>query len=245
MTSRTTPRHASLGIFAAIALVSVLAAPARATTPPAHAAAPATGVRPAAAHDTLRAHDERFATGHSAGHDYAHDRAALVKGQSPYAIILTCADSRVAPEIVFDETLGSLFVIRVAGNVVDEDVLGSIEYAAEHLHTRYLLVLGHDACGAVSAAVAGGEAPANVSALLAHIAPAVTRAKSKGLDEKGTVDAAVRENVRLQMGEVTHRSTLLAKLVHEHEFTIEGAVYHLDSGRVEWIAPAANATAGH
>ena len=80
-------------------------------------------------------------------------RAATADGQQPYAIILACADSRVAPELVFDETIGDLFVIRVAGNVVDPDVLGSIEYAVEHLHARLIVVLGHEKCGAVTAAI--------------------------------------------------------------------------------------------
>ena len=209
-------------------------------TLPALASGPAgaPGVSEAEAKHELRQGNERFATGHSATHDFARDRAALVNGQHPFAVILACADSRVAPEILFDESLGRLFVIRVAGNVVDSDVLGSIEYAAEHLHTHYLLVMGHDACGAVSATLAGGEVPANVGELAKRIAPAVEIAKREGRDATGTLDAAVRENVRLQMAEVPRRSTLLAGLIEKKAFEIAGAVYHLDSGRVEWLAPA-------
>jgi carbonic anhydrase len=217
-------------------------APATASEP-AHAAQ--TGAKqPASAHARLEQGNERFVSGHSAAHDYVHDRAGLVKGQQPFAIVLACADSRVSPEIVFDESLGQLFVIRVAGNVVDADVLGSAEYAAEHLHTHYLLILGHDACGAVSAAVSGGDAPANVATLVQRIAPAVEAAKARGGAPASLVDAAVRENVRLQMAQVAKQSTLLAKMASEKELQIEGGVYHLDSGRVEWLRPA-EATAGH
>ena len=195
-------------------------------------------------HVRLQQGNDRFATGHSATHAYAHDRAALVKGQQPYAIVLACADSRVSPEILFDESLGALFVIRVAGNVVDPDVLGSAEYAAEHLHTHYLLVLGHDACGAVTAAVNGGDAPANVAALVKRIAPAVAAVQGRGGDAASTLDAAVRENVRLQVAEVEKQSTLLHRMESEKELQIEGGVYHLDTGRVEWL-PLGEKTAAH
>lgn len=205
---------------------------------------PRTGSAPSAnPHARLQQGNDRFVTGHSLTHDYAHDRTALVRGQHPYAIVLACADSRVSPEIVFDESLGRLFVIRVAGNVVDPDVLGSVEYAAEHLHTHYLLVLGHDACGAVTAAVEGGDAPTNVAALVGRIAPAVEAAKARGADPASTLDAAVRENVRLQEAEVERQSALLARMVSEKNFQIEGGVYHLATGRVEWLRPMEKAAA--
>jgi carbonic anhydrase len=197
------------------------------------------GVSGIPVHTQLLEGNNLFVSGRTLKHNFVSERMTLVEGQHPYAVILACADSRVAPEILFDESLGRLFVVRVAGNVVDPDVLGSIEYAAEHLHTHYLLVMGHDACGAVSATLAGGEVPANVGALASHIAPAVEVAKHKGLDQAGTLDAAVRENVRLQMAEVQRQSRLLAELIHKKELAIEGAVYHLDSGRVEWLTPLA------
>src|SRR4051795_13565486 len=96
-------------------------------------------------------------------------RKELETGQHPFAVILSCADSRVPPELVFDQGLGDLFVIRVAGNIADDDVLGSIEYAVEHLHTKLILVLGHEKCGAVSAAVEGNHDPGHLESLLSAI----------------------------------------------------------------------------
>ena len=169
----------------------------------------------------------------------ARERAALVRGQHPYAVVLTCADSRLSPEILFDEGLGKLFVIRVAGNVVDPDVLGSIEYAVEHLHSHLLLVLGHDNCGAVQAALDGGSLPPDIAALTAHIAPAIASARSQGLDVAGTLKAAVRDNALLQSQQATAQSDLLAEFVRKKELKIVTGVYHLDSGKVEWLAPSA------
>ncbi|MBK7258284.1 MAG: hypothetical protein IPI01_10895 [Ignavibacteriae bacterium] len=103
--------------------------------------------------------NRRFVEGRTAARDFVHERPALTAGQHPYAIILTCSDSRVPPELLFDESLGQLFVVRDAGNVVDSVVLGSIEYAAEHLHAGLLIVLGHEACGAVNATIKGGDVP--------------------------------------------------------------------------------------
>src|SRR5262252_9569528 len=100
-------------------------------------------------------------------------RKELTTGQHPFAVILGCADSRVSPELLFDEGLGDLFVIRVAGNIVDDAVLGSIEYAVEHLDTKLIVVLGHEKCGAVSAAVEGGDVPGHLKALVAAIQASV------------------------------------------------------------------------
>jgi carbonic anhydrase len=183
--------------------------------------------------------EARFVSGHPSTKDLVHDRAALLGGQHPYAIVLTCSDSRVAPEVVFDTSLGELFVIRVAGNVVDTDVLGSIEYAAVHLHSSLLLVMGHDGCGAVQATLTGDPSP-NVVALAKHIAPAAATAKKQGLDAAGTMDAAVRENTRLQADRVTRESTTLAGLVKSGKLEILPALYHLDSGRLEMLKQPAS-----
>lgn len=122
------------------------------------------------------------------------------KGQHPFAIVLSCADSRVPPELVFDQGLGDLFVVRIAGNIINDAVLGSIEYAAEHLGVPLVMVLGHERCGAVAAAVEGGNAPAHINSLVKAIQPAVERVKGKAGD---LLDNAVRANVELvveQMG---------------------------------------------
>jgi carbonic anhydrase len=195
----------------------------------------ASGVTPEEAMKRLQEGNQRFVALPSR----AKERAPLVQGQQPYAVVLTCADSRVSPEVLFDETLGKLFVVRVAGNVVDPDVLGSVEYAVEHLHAHLLLVLGHDSCGAVKAEIDGGEMPPNIAALTAHIAPAVEAAKKQGLDAAGTLKAAVRENALLQSRQATAQSEVLEEFVRKNELKIVTGVYHLDSGKVEWLAPPA------
>lgn len=105
---------------------------------------------------------------------YTNERLELSKGQHPFAVVLCCSDSRVVPEIIFDCKLGDLFVIRNAGNVVDEDVLGSVEYAVEHLGTPLIIVMGHSSCGAVTATCEGGELPGNIPALTKRIKPAIS-----------------------------------------------------------------------
>lgn len=162
-------------------------------------------------------------------------RAEVAKTQHPFAIVLGCADSRVPPEILFDQGLGDLFVIRVAGNVVDPAVLGSIEYAAEHLGSPLVMVLGHERCGAVSATVQGGEMPGHLGALVDPIKPAVAAAKK----EKGDLlDNAVRANVRLVVEQLKASEPLLSHLVHEGKLKVVGARYDLDTGRVELLEAA-------
>src|SRR5947209_2306854 len=115
----------------------------------------------------LKEGNGRFAQGKLAAKDTgANRRALLAKGQHPFAVVLTCADSRVAPELVFDQGLGDLFVLRVAGNITDPFTLGSIEYAVEHLHTPLIVVLGHENCGAVAAALTKVEFPGNLGTLI-------------------------------------------------------------------------------
>jgi carbonic anhydrase len=222
--------------WAALGIVTCLCLPLAAGGSEHGAVAPA--VPAAEALQRLEQGEERFVTGHPVAKDVVRDRAALVGGQHPYAIVLTCSDSRVAPEVVFDTSIGELFVVRVAGNVVDPDVLGSIEYAAMHLHSGLLLVMGHDGCGAVQATLSGDPAP-NVALLAQHIAPAAATAKKQGLDAKGTLDAAVRENVLLQAARVTRESAPLAELVKKKQLEIVSGVYHLDTGRLELLAKPA------
>ncbi len=156
-------------------------------------------------------------------------RKALVKGQNPKAVIVTCSDSRVSPELLFDQGLGDLFVIRVAGNVIDDDVLASIEYAVEHLHVGLVIIMGHESCGAVKAAVAGGEAPGHLPVLIEKIAPAVKLAKTQSGD---TIENAVKNNTKAGSAEVAED---LNKLIedYQHKIKVVAAEYHLQSGKVE------------
>ena len=174
-------------------------------------------------------------------------RRTLARGQSPYAIVVTCADSRVPPEHLFNAGLGELFVIRVAGNVADPEVIASIEYAVEHLQTSLCVVLGHEGCGAVGAtaeqidALERDHAAAAPSAAMQHlleqIEPAVRRARSRELGGKDLLDACEEENVHLAVAESLRRSSLLRRYSQTGKFRMVPARYHLASGEVEWLSP--------
>jgi len=153
---------------------------------------------------------------------YSADREVLNNGQKPFAVVLTCSDSRAAPEIFFDQKLGDIFVIRNAGNVADKTALGSIEYAVEHLKSKLVVVCGHGKCGAVTAACSGGELPPNIKHIVDHIMPAV----KKG----GDIEKVIHSNVagmveQIKADEIVKR--LGAKVV--------GAYYDIHSGVVEWL----------
>ena len=184
----------------------------------------------------LIAGNERFVTGHLKAKHYQAERAALAGGQHPYAIVLACADSRVPPEILFDESLGRLFVIRAAGHVVDPVILGSIEYAVEHLHVNLLIVLGHDSCGAVKATISGGEFTPNIRSLISSIKPAVDITLAHGADEKHLLEMSIKENVRLQMQKSVLQSELISNEIYHKRLTMIGGVYHLATGRVEIVS---------
>lgn len=165
----------------------------------------------------------------------AERRLALIGGQKPYAVILSCSDSRVPPEIIFDSGLGEIFVVRVAGNIPDPIVLGSIEYAAEHLDTPLIMVLGHERCGAVSATVsAGGKAEGNIGAIVEVLAPAVEQARRE-VGDKGksaVVEAAADINVRRVCDCLATRSEVLGGLVAAGKIKIVGARYDFEDGKV-------------
>ncbi len=159
-------------------------------------------------------------------------RQEMAKGQNPRAAVLACADSRVSPEIVFDQGLGDLFVVRVAGNVVNDPILGSLEYAVEHLGTRLIVVLGHQRCGAVAAACAGGEAPGHIGSLVQALAPAVDKISAS---EEGRVDWVAKENVRMMAKSLRSCGPILEKWVRQGKLEVAGAFYDLDTGAVEIV----------
>ena len=165
-------------------------------------------------------------------------REKLVNGQSPYAIVLCCSDSRVPPELVFDQGLGEIFVVRVAGNVPDPIVLGSIEYGVEHLKAPLIVVLGHQRCGAVTAAVEGEGSPdCNIGAIVREIAPAVAEARkeARGKDKANLIEIAVVDNVKRVAAGLTGRSAVLHELAKEGKIRIVAAEYNLDTGKVALI----------
>jgi len=195
----------------------------------------------------LRDGNRDFVKGRRKPVNYAAERAALVKGQRPYAILLACSDSRVPPELVFDESLGRLFIVRVAGNVTDSVALGSIEYAVDHFSVKLLVVLGHASCGAVEATFNGDNEQHHVGTIARKIQPAVARAKAaqreRQLDDETAIRLAIEENVRDQIKSVRSESEFLRGRIDKQLLTVEGAVYQLKSGKVEWLATGAAAAA--
>jgi len=181
----------------------------------------------------LKAGNEHHATKH---YQHPHQTAArqreLTTTQHPHATILSCADSRVAPEIVFDQGLGDLFDVRVAGNIAGDAEIASIEYAADHLGVPVLVVLGHQRCGAVTAAAEPGEAPGHLPVLIAAIRPAVEQARGMPGD---TIDNAVRINVENVVRQLTGSQPVLAGLTAAGRLQVVGAVYSLDTGKIEWL----------
>jgi carbonic anhydrase len=155
-------------------------------------------------------------------------RAELARGQQPHAIVLGCADSRVAPEIVFDMGLGELFVVRVAGNVANTASIASIEYAVAQLGARLIVVLAHESCGAVGAALEGGDAGKNLNRLLEHITPAVQAAGERD------VNAVARRNARLNAERLTSESEVLREATRQDDLQIVTAFFHLTTGAVEF-----------
>lgn len=163
-------------------------------------------------------------------------RTELAKGQQPFAIVLGCADSRVPPELVFDQGLGDLFVIRVAGNVPSPHVLGSIEYAVEHLGSSVIVVLGHERCGAVSAAVDGGALPGSIGSLATAIKPAVDEIRiQRPTSADAMVDLCVRNNVLHVTRNILRQSPIVTQFVQAGRLRVQGARYDLDTGVVELI----------
>jgi len=164
--------------------------------------------------------------------------AELVKGQRPYATILGCSDSRVPPELVFDAGLGELFIVRVAGNVISPEVMGTLQYAGVHLRTPLFVVLGHEGCGAVQAALAakrqGAREPARIALLLETILPGLRDLDAK-LAPEAQMAAAVEANVRWSMHQLLETPEAKARAA-EGTMKLAGAVYELGTGRVRFLA---------
>lgn len=185
----------------------------------------------------LEGHQRYLAEQQTHPRQTASRRGEIAQHQDPFAVILGCADSRVPPEIVFDQGLGDLFVIRLAGHVLNDAVLGSVEYAVEHLGVSLILVLGHESCGAVTAAIRaveqGSSAPGHIGSLVDAITPAVARAKTHAGD---IIDNAVRANVTLVVEQLKASLPLLAPQVQSGKLKIVGMRSDLDDGVMDIIA---------
>ena len=160
-------------------------------------------------------------------------RQSLANGQSPFAIILSCSDSRVPPELLFDKGLGEIFIIRVAGNVVSPHELGSIDYAIEHLGAPLVMVLGHERCGAVTAAfnANGISDGSNIGSLVESIAPAVVETKAVG----GTIEDCIVDNVKKVAESLEVKSDIIKEYVEAGKVKIVRAKYDLDTGKVSLL----------
>ena len=193
-------------------------------------------ISPDAALERLIRGNARYVEGLSKRHDFTHEREPLSTGQNPFAGVLSCADSRIAPEYCFDVARGDIFVCRVAGNFASDDIIASLEYAVAVLNTPLILVLGHDACGAVDATIKslkdGTTLPGHLPTLVAALTPAVQAARDQPGD---TLANAVKRNVALTIDKLTSASSILGDAVNAKKLRIAGGVYKLKTGKVELL----------
>ena len=208
---------------------------------------PAPVIAPHDVYDLLRSGNQRWAADNAEHRNVGSERRSdtAQHGQHPFACIITCADSRIPVERVFDRGVGDLFVVRVAGNVASPAVLGSVEYAVDHLATPVVIVMGHTSCGAVAAACSDAELHGNVATLIESIRPVVKDAKASVAGEKPSkkdetaqatiVAEAVRLNVEHQVRASVEQSPVIAQAVADGRTRIVGAIYDLESGQVRWL----------
>jgi carbonic anhydrase len=229
-------RRQFLTLTTGTAAALALALPAFATNdaPPPK---PQNVMSPDAALDRLMKGNARYIEGVSKRHDFTHEREPLARGQNPFAGVLSCADSRIAPEYCFDVARGDIFVCRVAGNFANDDIVASFEYSVAVLKAPLILVLGHDACGAIDATIEslkdGTTLPGRLPALVAALTPAVKAVK----DEPGdTLAFAIKRNVALTTEKLKSASSILGDAVDSKKLKIAGGVYKLTTGKVELLA---------
>jgi carbonic anhydrase len=192
---------------------------------------------PDASLERLRKGNARYVEGVSKRHDFKHEREALAGGQNPHAAILSCADSRIAPEYAFDSGRGDLFVCRVAGNFANTETVASLEYAVAVLNTPLILVLGHDSCGAVDAAIKSLKddttLPGHMPSLVTGLAPAVKAVLQQGGD---TLSKAIRQNVVDTIAKLSSATPILSAAVEQRKIRVVGGIYRLESGRVDMVS---------
>src|ERR1700735_4218115 len=191
---------------------------------------------PDAALDRLMKGNTRYIDGVTKRHDFKHEREVLSAGQNPFAAVLSCADSRIAPEYCFDTARGDVFVCRVAGNFASDDIIASFEYAVEVLNTPLIMVLGHGACGAVDATIKsvkeGTTLPGHLPALVAAISPAVEAVRAEPGDMLAN---AIRRNVTLNVEKLKKAAPILSAAADAKKIRVVGGVYELGSGRVSLV----------
>ena len=230
------PSRRNLLFGAASTMGMWLAKPAGAKemkTPP----KPQNVLSPDASLERLLKGNTRYVEGVSLRHDFKHEREALAGGQNPYAAILSCADSRIAPEYAFDSGRGDLFVCRVAGNFANTETVASLEYAVAVLGAPLILVLGHDSCGAVDAAIKSlkddAALPGHMPSLVMGLAPAVKAVLQQGGD---TLSKAIRQNVVDTIAKLSSATPILSAAVEQRKIRVVGGVYRLGDGRVDMVS---------
>jgi carbonic anhydrase len=191
----------------------------------------ATMSSPTAALDELIAGNKRFTSGRLSHHeqDLVILKQHTEEKQEPFAAVLSCADSRVPVEIIFDQTIGHIFVTRLAGNVVSPEIIGSLEYGAAVLGTKVILVMGHSNCGAVKATIQGKEVPGQISSLFPHIQPAVNQAGA-------SLEAATKANAKFQASLLRESSTVISAMVKSGSLQVVSGYYDLGSGAVTLLS---------
>jgi len=229
-------RRRVLGFFGAatagLALAGTVSAK-EAKAPP----KPQNVVSPDASLELLVKGNKRYVDGVARRHDFKTEREALVGGQNPYAGILSCADSRIAPEYTFDSARGDLFVCRVAGNFANDDTIASMEYAVAILSVPLIMVLGHDACGAIDATIKSLKdnttLPGHLPSLVTSLTPAVKAVSGKPGDQ---LDNAIRQNVIDNVAKLKSASPILNSAVEKGKLKVVGGIYRLKDGRVEMVS---------
>jgi carbonic anhydrase len=237
LTHPLAPSRRSLMLFAASAAGMLfgggIADAKEAKAPP----KPENVLSPDASLKRLMEGNTRYVQGVSRRHDFKHEREALVGGQNPYAAVLSCADSRIAPEYAFDSGRGDLFVCRVAGNFAGEETVASMEYAVAVLNTPLILVLGHDRCGAVDATIKSLKddkpLPGHIPSLVAAIAPAVKASSQQSGD---ALVNATRQNVVDNVKKLKSATPILNAAVAQNKLKVVGGIYRLDTGRVDLLS---------
>lgn len=190
---------------------------------------------PEQALDRLKQGNQRFVAGAPLHRDLTAERKVSATGQYPFAVVLSCLDSRTSSELIFDQGLGDLFNARVAGNVLNDDILGSMEFACQAAGAKLIAVVGHSKCGAVKGACTGVEL-GNLTGLLQKMHPAVAAVPASGnKTDDAYVDAVAKENVKLVMRQIKERSPLLSQLISSGKVMLVGGMYDLESGQVAFL----------
>ena len=220
-----------LGLAAAASLALAPTARAKSEKP---VPKPENVMSPDAALERLIKGNERYIDGVSRRHDFKHEREALSTGQNPFAAILSCADSRIAPEYCFDTARGDLFVCRIAGNFASDEMIASLEYAVQVLNAPLIMVLGHEACGAVDATIKsvkdGTTLPGHLPSLVAALKPAVDAVKG---DSGDMLANATKRNVGLNVERLKTTAPILQSFADDKKIRVVGGIYALKSGKVE------------